>query len=104
VKAVTGIEFFRQKVALNDDHVYHIIDVTEEQRKRIKNDGDKPKTRVQFETDDPEFYSAFAVEKDRIIKRAGNKTLALHMMLVAWRRMSNALIDELIAAEEGPPI
>lgn len=103
MKAETGIEFFRQKVALGDNHVYHIVDITAEAEKRKKNDGPKPKTRVQFETDDPDFYGAFNAEKDRIIKRAGNKTLALHFMLVAWRRMSDALIDALIAREEGPP-
>jgi hypothetical protein len=96
-------EFFDQRVQKNDDHVYHIIDVTAEQEKRKKNDGPQPKTRVQFETDDPEMYRAFAAEKDRIVKRAGNKSIAMTLMLRAWQWMTDPIIDKLIADTEGEP-
>jgi hypothetical protein len=103
MNAETCLEYFRQKVANKDRSEFHIVDHTKALKDRVINAGPKPKTRVQFETDDPEFYSAFNAEKDRIITRARNKTLGLHMLLVAWRRLDNATIDRLLAEEEGEP-
>jgi hypothetical protein len=79
----------------------HIVDIEAEAEERKKNTGPKPKTRVQFETDDPELYSAFAIERERIVKRAKNVQVALTLMLEAWHEMTNAEIDRRMA-EDGP--
>ena len=105
MKAHAGIEYFRQKIALNDDHVYHIVDITAEQQARIKNDGEKPKTRFQIELDDPKLYSDWNLEKDRILKRVGNKSIALTLMQRAWAEaLCDSEIDKILAEQEGPPI
>jgi hypothetical protein len=105
MKAEMGLEFFRQKLALKDDHVYHIIDVTDEQEKRVKNDGPQPKTRFQIELEDAELYRQWNMQKDRILKRVGNKAIALSLMHRAWSEaLSDAEIDRIVAEEEGPPL
>jgi hypothetical protein len=105
MKAEMGLEFFRQKLAKQDDHVYHIVDITEEAEKRSKNDGPKPKTRFQIELDSAEFYRQWNSEKDRIVKRCGNKAIALDLMHRAWRdALSNSELDKILAAMEGPPL
>jgi hypothetical protein len=82
----------------------HVVLVEEEQKKRIENTGPEPRTRVQFETDSPELYARFAKEKDRIIKRVGNKSIALDLMCRSWSEaLSDSEIDRILAQEEGPP-
>jgi predicted PhzF superfamily epimerase YddE/YHI9 len=81
----------------------HIVLVEQEQRERIENKGPKPKTRFQIETDDAEMYSALNLEKDRIIRRAKNKSVGISLMHLAWKRLTDAIIDAVLAEEEGPP-
>lgn len=103
MNAETCLEYFRQKVANKDRSEFHIVDHTKALKERIQNDGPQPKTRFQIETDDPELYSELNREKDRIIKRCRNKSVALTFLLLGWRRLTDAIIDEVLAREEGEP-
>jgi hypothetical protein len=85
------------------DEPCHIVDIQKEAKKRSENDGPQPKTRFQMECDDGEMYSSLNLEKDRIIKRARNKSVALSLMLLAWRRLTDPMIDKILAEYEGPP-
>lgn len=85
------------------DEPCHIVDITKEARARAENAGPKPKTRFQMETDDPELYRQFNIERSRIIKRTGNKSVALTLLLKSWQWMTDALIDKVLAEQEGPP-
>lgn len=103
MKAETCLEFFRQKVANKDASEYHIVDHTKALKEREKNDGPQPKTRFQIELDDPELYSKWNHEKDRIIKRIRNKSIALTLMHRAWREaLSDGELDKILAEMEGP--
>jgi hypothetical protein len=103
MKVETLLEFARQKIAAHDDHVYHLIDVTAEQAKRVKNDGPQPKTRFQIELGDAELYRQWNLEKDRILKRVGNKSIALTLMQRAWSEaLCDSEIDKILAEQEGP--
>lgn len=105
MKAAIALEYFRQKAALGDDHDYHIVDHTKERAEREKNDGPKPKTRFQIELDDPGLYCQWNHEKDRIIGRVHNKSIALDFMYRAWRdALADKEIDRMLAEEEGPPV
>lgn len=69
------------------DEKVHIVFIEREAAERIANEKKgivKPKTRFQMETDDPELYSAYNFQKDRYIRLAGNKTVALSVMLERW--------------------
>lgn len=80
------------------DEKLHIVFVEREQRKRIANAGEpQPKTKFVMDTDDPLFYSDFHVEKDRIIRHVGNKTVALSLMLRAWQELTEAKMDKWLA-------
>jgi hypothetical protein len=86
------------------NEVVHVVLVEEEAKKRKENVGPNPRTRFQIETDDPELYSRFVGEKDRIIKRVRNKAIALDFMYRAWRdALSDAELDRMLAEEEGAP-
>jgi hypothetical protein len=80
----------------------HIVDIEEEAKARKQNDGPRPKTRFQIETDEPMLYAQLNDEKDRIISHVHNKSIALDLMLRAWQELTNARIDHLLALEEGP--
>jgi hypothetical protein len=81
----------------------HIVDIVKEQKARIKNEGPKPKTRFQMETDDASLYGQLNFEKDRVIKRVRNKAIAIDLLYRAWRALTDAVIDRIMASEEGPP-
>ena len=103
MKAETCLEFFRQKVANKDSSEYHIVDHTKALKEREKNDGLQPKTRFQIELDDPELYRVWNHEKDRIIKRVRNKSIALTLMHRAWREaLSDAELDKIMAELDSP--
>ena len=103
MKAETCLEFFRQKVALNDASEYHIVDHTKALKERENNAGPSPKTRFQIELDDGQLYSQWNHEKDRIIKRCRNKAIALDLMQRAWREaLSDANLDRILAELDGP--
>ena len=104
MKAFAVQEFGRQKAALNDDHDYHIVDLTEQRKSQEKNEGEKPKTRFQIELDDADLYRQWNQEKNRIITRVHNKAIALDFMYRAWRdALADAELDRMMAAEEGEP-
>jgi len=47
-------------------------------------------------------YSELHAERNRIIKRARNKAVAISLMIRAWREgLADAEIDRLLAEEEG---
>lgn len=94
-------EYYRKAVkdGKGDLHTGHCFIVEEEAQKRTENDGPKPKTRFQMETDDPEMYSAFNAEKDRIIAAAGNKSVALSIMHRAWQQLTNEMVRTLAEGE-----
>jgi hypothetical protein len=73
----------------------HVILIEEEARKRKENAGPQPKTRFQFETDDPDMYSRLNELKDRWLK-GRNKSVALSVMADHWD-----LSEEDIAIECG---
>lgn len=99
-----AIEWLKDEVAKGrGDEPCHIVDIQKEAKKRSENTGPQPKTRFQMECDDGEMYSSLNSEKDRIIKQAKNKSVALSLMLLAWRRLSNPMIDKILAEYEGPP-
>jgi hypothetical protein len=105
MKAHAALEYFRQKVALGDDHDFHIVDHTKERAEREKNDGPSPKTRFQIELDDPSLYRQWNHEKDRIITRCHNKAIALDFMYRSWRdALADGELDRMLADEEGPPV
>lgn len=80
----------------------HIVLIEEEEKARAENKGPVPRTRFQIELDDPELYSRWHIEKDRILRRAGVKAVGLDLMYRAWTMLTDALIDKLLAEQEGP--
>jgi hypothetical protein len=77
----------------------HLVDVRKEQKKRVKNEAGS--TRFVLVCDTPEAYSELHAEKDRIIKHCVNKSLAISLMIRAWRdALSEQELDRLLAALE----
>lgn len=74
---------------------FGLIDV--EAKERAENP--KGKTRFQVETDCAEMYAEMNSEKDRIIKAAGNKSVALSIMVRAWQQLSDEMVRRLAADE-----
>jgi hypothetical protein len=70
----------------------HVILIEEEAKKRQENTGDNPKTRFQLETDDPEMYSRFALQKDRWLRLIPNKSVAIDMMCRMWEEPKDDVI------------
>lgn len=82
------------------DEPIHIVDIQKEQKKRIKN-PDKS-TRFVLVCDTPEAYSAMHAERDRIIKRCGNKSVAISLMIRAWQEaLSDQALDRILAQLEA---
>jgi len=70
-------------------HTNHPVIMEEEQQKRIENKPDeqgKQKTKIAWETNDPECYSLFHKERERYFKFAGgNPVLATTAVIMALR-------------------
>lgn len=70
-------------------HANHPVIMEEEQQKRIENKPDeqgKQKTKIAWETNDPECYSLFHKERERYFKFAGgNPVLATEAVIMALR-------------------
>lgn len=71
-------------------HTNHVVCIEDENAKRAVNPPDertgKPKTRIVWETNDPEVYSLFHVEKEKYMKAAGgNPVIGTEAMLVALK-------------------
>lgn len=82
------------------DEKVHVVFIDEEARERIKNEAKgivKPKTKFVMETDDPEMYSAFNAEKDRYIRCAVNKSVALSLM---HRRLAQLSCEDITKLSE----
>lgn len=78
----------------------HVTWVERDQAERIKNN--RLVTKFVLETKDPYVCSDLHREWERIIKRIGNKTLALELCHRAWRdALSNVELDKILAAMEG---
>lgn len=77
----------------------HVTFVERDQAERIKNN--KRVTKFVLETKDPDACSELHVEWERIIKRCGNKSVALSLVIAAWRRaLADPELDKLLAAME----
>jgi hypothetical protein len=85
------------------DESCHIVDVTADQKKRIKNE--KRKQNFVLCTGDPDICSEFEFEKDRIFRKVHNKSVMLSLMARAWRdALSDAELDKILAVMEGPDV
>jgi len=82
------------------DEPCHVIDIKKEQKARINNDGPQPKTKFAIETDSPDVYSRMNREKDRVIKRVGNKAVAVDLLARAWETLTDQVLDRILASEE----
>lgn len=81
------------------DEKIHITWVERDQAERIKNN--RRVTRFTLETKDPDACSALHAEWDRIIKRVGNKSISLDLVLRALRdALSNTVLDQILAQLE----
>jgi hypothetical protein len=92
-----ALEWLKSEVAHGrGEDKCHVIDVTAEAKERIKND--KKQTRFVLACDTPEAFSALHFEWDRIVKRVGNKSVAITLVTRAWSEaLANAEIDKLMA-------
>lgn len=80
-----------------DDEPCKVILPRREAKKRVENK--EGATRFVMDCEDPETYSAFHAEKDRYIRCAVNKSVALSIMLRAWQQLSDKDIESLAADE-----
>lgn len=73
----------------------HVVFVEREAKERAKNDGPKPKTRFQWETDFAGGYSELNEGKDRLMRVIGNKQVAISVAAKLWLRADESLLREL---------
>lgn len=74
----------------------HVVWVEKDQAERIKND--RRVTRFSLETKDADLCSDLHREWERIIKRVGNKSVALSLIHQAWRdALSDRVLDQILA-------
>jgi hypothetical protein len=97
-----ALEWLKSEVAHGrGEDKCHVIDVTAEAKERIKNE--KKQTRFVLACDSPEAFSELHFEWDRIVKRVGNKSVAITLVTRAWREgLSDAAIDRLMAILDSP--
>ncbi len=83
-------------------HTNHPVIMEEEQAKRIKNQPDdkgKRKTRIAWETNDPECFSLFHKQRERYFKFAGgNPILATEAVIMALKIQNDEDIQRFIEA------
>jgi hypothetical protein len=84
------------------DHTNHVVCIEDEQKKRIRNEPDEKgnqKTKIAWETNDPECYSAFHVQRERYFKFAGgNPVLATEAVIMALKIQEDEDIQRFIEA------
>lgn len=80
----------------------HLLLIDADQKKRNENKGPKPKTKFGLQTDSPEAYSELNKCKDFVIRKCGNKSVAITLLIWAWRQLDERTINKLLAAGEGP--
>ena len=79
----------------------HIVRFDELAREREKNASQpKPKTIFRLNTHSGNLWFLFNKEKDRIIRRVGNLTIALDMMLRAWQELTDDKIRSWLSEGE----
>lgn len=102
--AEVRIEFEKLKYAMEHGHAdekIHVTWVERDQAERIKNN--KRVTKFVLETKDPDACSELHKEWDRIVRRVGNKSIALSLIVRAWRdALADGELDKILAAMEGP--
>jgi hypothetical protein len=75
----------------------HIVMVEQDEKERIKND--RKQTRFVLCCDTPEAFSELHAEWDRIVRKVGNKSIAISLVTRAWREgLSDPALDRLLAA------
>lgn len=83
-------------------HCNHPVCMEEEQAKRIANKPDqegKRKTRIAWETNDPECYSLFHKQRERYFKFAGgNPVLATEAVIMALKIQDDENVRRFIEA------
>jgi hypothetical protein len=80
----------------------HVTWVERDQADRIKNNNRV--TRFSLETKDPDLCAELHREWERVIKRVGNKSIALSLIHQAWRdALSDKVLDQILAQMEGAP-
>ena len=81
----------------NHSERVHVVWVERDQAERIKNN--KRVTKFVLETKDADACSELHAEWERIIKRVHNKSVALSLIVKAWREaLSDGEIDRIMAA------
>lgn len=99
--ARAAVEELKQGLAngtVRPDEKLHIVFVEREQKRRIKNvEGS---TRFVLVCDTPEAYSELHAERDRIIRKVGNKAIAIDFMTKAWKALTDQMLDRMLAAED----
>jgi hypothetical protein len=102
--ATVAQEYEKLKFELSKGHggeKIHVTWIERDQAERIKNN--KRVTKFVLETKDPDACSELHAEWERIIKRVGNKSVALSLVHMAWRdALSNGELDKILARMEGP--
>jgi hypothetical protein len=99
-----AVDWLKHEIAQGrGDEPVHLVDIRREQKKRVKNE---PKsTRFVLVCDSPEAYSEMHSERDRIIHRCKNKSVAISLMIQAWREgLADIEIDRLLAEKDGPDL
>jgi hypothetical protein len=70
-------------------HTNHVVVIEDENKQRAENPPDeegKKKTRIVWETNDPDVYALFHAEKEKYMKAAGgNPVIGTEAMLVALK-------------------
>ena len=83
-------------------HTNHVICMEDEQAKRIANKPDKEgkrKTRIAWETEDPECYALFHQQRERYFKFAGgNPVLATEAVIMALKIQDDENVRRFIEA------
>ena len=96
----TAIEYLKdlEKKGRGDEPC-HVVLWPEEHKKRKER---KEQTRFAIETDSHEAYVALNEAKDLVVKRCRNKSVAITLLIWAWRQLDDATIDKLMAVGERP--
>jgi hypothetical protein len=97
-------EWVKSEISKGKGHLHtnHPVILEDEQNKRIENKPDaegKKKTKIAWETNDPDCYSLFHKERERYFKFAGgNPVLATEAVIMALRIQRDEDIRRFIEA------
>jgi hypothetical protein len=88
-----------EKKGEGENHCFY-QDMVKLQKERIKNNARV--TRFVLGTGDADLCADFHAERDRIVKRVGNKSVAMSLMLQAWHEaLCDSELDKILA-KDGP--